>query len=95
MPGHLSFTELIDCLFRRFPNMERGIAVSDVQAELFNFIERYLGREPATIGSEDAQVLVAHFEKWFAAQALSRRVFVPCVISRTPAARFEIGPILF
>ena len=95
MPGGRSFTELTDRLLDRFPNIERGIAYSDVQTELFDFVENYLGREPSTIGSEDAQALIAHFEKWFAGQALPRRVFVPCVISRTTAPRFEIGPIVF
>ena len=42
-----------------------------------------------------AEALIAHFEKWFADKASPRRVFVPCVISRTPAPRFEIGPVTF
>jgi hypothetical protein len=95
MPGHNSFTELTDCLLDRLPNMERGVSYSDVQTELFVFVERFLGREPSTVGSEDAEALIAHFEKWFADKAFSWRIFAPCVISRTPAPRFEIGPIVF
>ena len=33
--------------------------------------------------------------QWFADRAIPRRIFVPCVISRTPAPRFEIGPVAF
>ena len=95
MPGHNSFTELTDCLLDRLPNMERGVSYSDVQTELFVFVERFLGREPSTVGREDAEALIAHFEKWFADKAFSWRIFAPCVISRTPAPRFEIGPIVF
>ena len=68
---------------------------ADIQTELFNVIEDYVGRGPPTIGSGDAEALIAHFEKWFADKTLPRRVFVPCVISRTAAPRFEIGPVTF
>jgi hypothetical protein len=74
--------------------MERGTIYSDI-AELFNFVEDYVGREPSAIGSKDIQALVDHFETWFADEASPRRIFVPCVISRTPAPRFEIGSVTF
>jgi hypothetical protein len=95
MPGHRAFTELTDCLLDRLSAMERGTIYADIQTELFNFIEDYIGREPSTVGSEDAETLVAHFENWFSERTSPRRVFVPCVISRTPAPRFEIGPVTF
>ena len=95
MPGHHAFTELTDCLLDRLPDMERGAIYADIQDELFSFIEDYVGREPSAVGSQDAEALVAHFEKWFVDRALPRRVFVPCVISRTSAPRFEIGPVTF
>lgn len=95
MPGHNAFNELTDCLLDRFPAMQRGILYSDIQTELFDFIEDYVGRDPATIADENARVLVAHFAKWFADKTSLRRVFVPCVISRTPAPRFKIGPVTF
>lgn len=94
-PGHLAFTELTDCLLDRLPGLERGVIYADIQTELFNFIEDYVGREPSTVGSEDVETLVAHFEKWFAVRALPLHVFVPCLISHTPAPRFEIGPVTF
>ena len=95
IPGHHAFTELTDCLLDRLPAMERGAIYANIQTELFNFIKDYVGREPSTIGSKDAEDAVAHFEKWFVDQTPPRQVFVPCVISRTPAPRFEIGPIVF
>jgi hypothetical protein len=95
MPGHHAFTDLTDCLLDRLPAMERSAIYADVQTELFTFIERLVGREPATIGGGDSEALVAYFEKWSADRTSPRRVFVPCVISRTPAPRFEIGPITF
>lgn len=95
MPGHHAFTELTDCLLDRLPAIERGAVYADIQTELFNFIENYVGREPSTVGSKDAEALVAHFEKWFADRTSPPRVFVPCVISRTSAPRFEIGPVTF
>ncbi len=94
-PGHLAFPKLVDCLIDRLPGMARGTIYTDVQTELFNFIENYVGREASTVGNEDAKNLIAHFGRWFSDKALSRRVFVPCVISRTVASRFEIGPIAF
>jgi hypothetical protein len=75
--------------------MERGAIYEEIQTELFNYVEDYIDRKPSTVGPKDAEALVAHFGKWFAEKTLSRRVFVPCVISRTPAPRFEIGPITF
>jgi hypothetical protein len=95
MPGRHAFTELTDCLLDRLPTMERGAIYADIQTELLNFIEDYVGREPSTVGSKDDEALVAHFEKWFADKTSPRRVFVPCVISRIPAPRFEIGPVTF
>ena len=95
MPGHLAFTDLTDCLLDRLPAVERGAIYADIQTELFNFIEDYVDREPSTVGSKDAEALVAHFEKWFTDKSSPRRVFVPCVISRTPAPRFKIGPVTF
>ncbi len=94
-PGHHAFTELTDCLLDHLPAMERGTIYADIQTELFNFIEDYVGRELSTIGSHNAAALIAHFEIWFADKASARRVFVPCVISRTSAPRFEIGPVTF
>ena len=95
MPGHYAFTELTDCLLDRLPAMERGAVYADIQTEVFNFIEDYVGREPSTVGSKDAKALVAHFEKWFSDKTSPSRVFVPCVIFRTSAPRFEIGPVTF
>ena len=95
VPGHHAFAELTDCLLERLPAMERGTIYADTQSELFNFIEYYVGREPLTVGREDVVSLIVHFEKWFADKASPRRVFVPCVISRTLAPRFEIGPVTF
>jgi hypothetical protein len=95
MPGHHAFSELTDCLLDFLPAMERGAVYAEIQTELFNFVEDYVGREPSTVGTKAAEALVAHFEKWFADNSSPRRVFVPCVISRTPAPRFEIGPVTF
>ena len=95
IPGHHAFTELTDCLLDRLPAIERGAMYADIQAELLNLIEDYVGREPSAIGNKEVEALVAHFEKWFAEKTSPRRVFVPCVISRTPAPRFEIGPVTF
>jgi hypothetical protein len=95
MPGHHAFAELSGCLLDRLPAMARGAIYVDIQTELFTFIEGYVGRDPSTVSSNDAEALVTHFEKWFADRASPRRVFVPCVISRTPAPRFEIGPVAF
>ena len=95
IPGHHAFTKLTDCLLDRLPRMERGIRYSDIQTELFNFIEYYVDRLPSSVGEQDIEALVAHFEKWFADMALLRHVFVPCVISRISAPRFEIGPVTF
>ncbi|WP_128931680.1 hypothetical protein [Bradyrhizobium zhanjiangense] len=91
MPGHQAFADLTDCLLDRLPAMERGSTYADVQTELFSFIERYVEREPSRIAGIDAEELVAHFARWFAGKASSRRVFVPCLIIRTAAPRFEIG----
>ncbi len=95
MPGHRAFAELTDCLLDRLPAMARGTFYVDMQTELFNFIEEYVDRDPDTIAGENAEALVTHFESWFTNNASPRRVFVPCVISRTPAPRFEIGPVTF
>lgn len=95
MPGHHAFTELTECILDRVPRMERGVVYADVQTELFACVEDYIGREASSVDGRDAQALIVHFEKWFADSALPRRVFVPCVISRTPAPHFEIGPVKF
>ena len=75
--------------------MKRGALYKNVQDELFSYIERLIGFDPASIGHEDANALIGHFSEWFAELALARRVFIPCVISRTSAPRFEIGPVTF
>jgi hypothetical protein len=95
IPGNQALTELTDCLLDRFPALERGAAYADVETELFNFIEAYLGRDPLTVGSDDVELLVTHFQIWLAGKAAPRRVFVPCVLSRIAAPRFEIGPVTF
>src|SRR5271165_3308663 len=58
-PGHLAFTELTDCVLDRLPAVERGAIYADIETELFNFVEDYIGREPSTVGSKDAEALVA------------------------------------
>lgn len=94
-PAHKAFGDLTDCLLDRFPAMERGSTYADVQNELFSFIEAYVAREPSTIAASDAEALFTRFEHWFSQRASSRRVFVPCLITRTDAPRFEIGPVTF
>ncbi|WP_143325838.1 hypothetical protein [Paraburkholderia ribeironis] len=95
MPGHHALTELTDCVLDQIPGLERGAIYADIEAELFNFIESYVDREPSSIGTVDAEALLARLTNWFTARATPRRVFVPCLISRTPAPRFEIGPVTF
>jgi hypothetical protein len=95
MPGHHAFSELTDCVLDRLSAMERGSTYADVQTELFSFIEAYVDREPSGIGSQDVEALVAHFASWFAGKASPRRIFVPCLLTRTPAPRFEVGPVTF
>jgi hypothetical protein len=95
MPGHHAFSELTNCVLDRIPGLERGAIYSDIETELFIFIEAYIDREPLSIGNRDAEALFAHLTQWFADRAIPRRIFVPCVISRTPAPRFEIGPVAF
>ena len=58
-------------------------------------IEVYVGRDPLTLGSQDVELLFASIEKWFTAKGSLRRVFVPCVLSRASALRFEVGPVAF
>jgi hypothetical protein len=95
MPGHSAFPELTNCLLNRLPAMKRGATYIDIQTELFSFIEDYVDRNPSSVGSTDAETLIAHFERWFSNMSSPRRVFVPCVLSRTSAPRFEIGPVAF
>jgi hypothetical protein len=95
VPGRHAFTELTDCLLDRNAAMERGAIYADVQSELFTFIERLVGRDPSTVDISDAEALVASFEKWFKDRTAPWRVFVPIVISRAQALRFQIGPVTF
>lgn len=94
-PGHHAFADLTDCVLDQIPGLERGAVYADVEAELFNFIESYVDREPSSIGTVDADALFGRLANWFAVRATPRRVFVPCLITRTPAPRFEIGPVTF
>lgn len=94
-PGRQAFDKLVDCLLDLIPAMQRGAIYADIKMELFNWIESLVDRDPSTVERDDAIALVAYFEKWFSGRAAPRRVFVPCVISRTPAGRFEIGPVTF
>jgi hypothetical protein len=95
MPGQAAFIELVDRVLDRLPALDRGAIYANVQSEVFTFIEAYVGRDPSAIGIMDAEAIVSHLDAWFAAKASSRRVFVPCLISRTTALRFEIGPVTF
>ena len=88
MPGHHAFTELTDCLLDRLPAIQRGTAYADIQTELFNFIEGYVGRDH----QKDAEALVGHFEKWFADRTSPRRVFVPCLILMRGGERRRSAP---
>ena len=95
IPGHHAFNDLADCVFNRVSGLDRGAFYSDVQTELFNFIDGYVGREPSTVNDQDAEALMSHFKKWLSSKALQHRVFVPCVITPTAAPRWTVGPITF
>lgn len=95
MPGHQAFSELADCILDHLPTLDRGLTYADVQTELFAFIEGYVSHEPASVGSKDVEALLAHFQSWFAGKASSWRIFVPCLLARTPAPRFAVGPVTF
>jgi hypothetical protein len=92
IPAHRSVTELTNCLLDRLPNIERGVAYSDIQTELLDLIETYFGRDPSTIGSEDAEALIAHFEKWFADKALSGAFSFPALLARHVRLGSRSGP---
>lgn len=94
-PAHRALADLADCLISRLPDMERGAVYSNIETELLNFLEGYVGCERSAIGSQDSRNLVDHFKQWFADRASLRHVFIPCMISRVPAPRFEIGPVTF
>jgi hypothetical protein len=95
MPGHQALDELADCVLDQIPGLERGAIYSDIETELFSFIQSYVEREPSSIGAIDAETLFARLRNWFDVRAKPRRVFVPCLITRTPAPRFKIGPVTF
>ncbi|MCP2221699.1 hypothetical protein [Bradyrhizobium elkanii] len=95
MPGHHAFSDLSDCILDRLPALDRGLTYADVQTELLAFIDSYAGREPASVGSKEVETLLAHFQTWFAGKASSWRIFVPCLLARTPAPRFAVGPVTF
>jgi hypothetical protein len=95
MPGHHALAELTDCVLDQIPGLERGALYADIETELFNFLESYVDREPSSIGAIDAEALFTRLTNWFTLRATPRRVFVPCLITRTPAPRFQIGPVTF
>jgi hypothetical protein len=93
--GHDAFNQLSECLVAHFPTMERGTNFANLQSELFNKLEAYVGRAPACIESADAQALLDHLNEWFKDYASLRKVFVPCVLTPWAAPRFDIGPVTF
>lgn len=93
--GREPLSQLANCIVDRFPAMERGTVFDNVQVELFNSIDAYVGRGAASITRADVEALLKHFETWFQSLAQPPSVFVPCVISPWPAPRFRIGPIDF
>ena len=92
--GQDAFNRLCECIMRR-PLIARGASFANLQNELFTQVETYAGRDPATIVEADARGLVDHFDTWFMALAVPRRIFVPCVLTPWPAPRFRIGPVTF
>ena len=91
--GHDAFNQLSECLVAHFPTIERGMNFGNLQSELFTKLEAYVGRDPASIESADAQELLDHLNEWFKDHASMRKVFVPCVLTPWAAPRFEIGPV--
>ncbi|MBB3427964.1 hypothetical protein FHT85_004973 [Rhizobium sp. BK312] len=92
--GRDAFNRLCECFMRR-PLIARGASFANLQNELFAQIETYAGRDPTTIVEADARRLIDHFDAWFTALAIPRRIFVPCVLTPWPAPSFSIGSVTF
>ncbi len=92
--GHEAFNRLSECILRR-PLIARGASFANLQNELFARIETYAGSDPSAIVEADARRLVDHFDAWFTAHAVPRRIFVPCLLTPWPAPCFNIGPVTF
>jgi hypothetical protein len=75
--------------------MDRGTNFANFQSELFQKLEAYVGHDPASIESADAQALLDHLNQWFKGHASLRKVFVPCVLTPWAAPRFDIGSVTF
>src|SRR6202043_3349839 len=56
--GREPFFLLANCIVDRFPSIERGTIFDNVQVELFNRIDAYVGRDRASITSADVEALL-------------------------------------
>jgi hypothetical protein len=90
-----AYTDLLECLTRRSPAMERGTVPTDLRREFSTFLAGFVKKCPSIVGVADVAKFHAHFDQWFARLAEPCRVFVPCVISRWRAPRFSVGPAQF
>lgn len=93
--GHDAFQQLSECIVAKSEAIARGTRFDAVQEELLARCEEYAERDPQSVTLRDAQDLHDHYAKWFTERARSRRVFVPCVLTRHGSPDFSIGPVSF
>jgi hypothetical protein len=93
--GDRAFAEFSERLISRSPEIERGIAISKIQEELFGVISDFLNRDGRSITTTDVLEIEKRLSDWFASIASDQTVFLPCMISPWPSPCVSVGPVTF
>ncbi len=95
-PGRDQFDQLCVAMFKRSPQIERGVALDTYRSEFLEaLLTDLLGRSIDSLRESDVVALEKHLVDWFDDRAPDRKLFVPCIISRWASPRISVGSVSF
>lgn len=87
---------LVDLIVRGSPRYARGVGYNDLFNRVCDFIIELFGDDPQKpIDQSDLQKLEDALESWFASNAATTCLYIPCKISSPYSQPFSIGPVSF
>ena len=93
--GRRALRDLAHAIFET-PHYLRGTTFDRLLAEMLGVVsEGFVGMDATAVGQAQLDQLEGSVADWFSKEAGSHCLYIPCAISRWPAASFAIGPVAF
>lgn len=94
--GAKALYELADSIFTASATYQRGTTFEELADTLGDIVIRnFIDRTNSEPAPDDLVFVEGQIGNWFTAQSATHQLYIPCIMTRYPAAAFSIGPVQF